>query len=977
MGYSRRPGPLRFAGGVGAFAVAIAAIAAAQTWELPSSRAGAGARSSGDAYVLDGSIGGSNDHVVESPAFRLDAGFLATQAFCGNGVVELGEVCDAGADNGAADGCCAAGCVPKTNGSACSDGNACTTADSCVDAKCAGGAPKSCEAVDECHVAGVCDPSSGLCSTPIAPNGTTCNDGDLCTQTDACQSGVCTGGNPKTCSSAGPCKLAGTCNPATGVCSTPNAADGATCDDGNLCTQDDQCVGGVCAGPTPVLCSALDQCHDAGVCNPGTGLCSMPAKANGSPCTDGNACTQVDSCQSGACAGSQAKTCPAIDQCHGTGTCDPTSGACSQPNKPEGTGCDDGNACTQSDTCASGVCIGGNPVTCPVTDPCSSGGSCNPADGTCSAVKKADGETCDDGNRCTLNDVCQTGQCVAGAAATCAPIDGCHEAGSCDPATGVCSVGSVRTDGTPCSDGNGCTQNDACQSGACVGGPTKVCAPIDQCHDTGFCEPATGACVDPAKANGSVCNDGNQCTIGDACQDGTCVSGASRTCAALDQCHLEGECSPATGACSTPARANGTTCNDGNACTQADECVGGLCVGGDPVACAPLDGCHDAGLCNPLSGACSNPNKADGAACNDGNACTSDDACQQGACTMGAARSCTALDDCHDAGTCDPISGACSNPVKDDGVACSDGSLCTQADSCQGGVCLGGNPIVCEARDQCHDAGACNPASGACSDPMKPAGTPCSVGPVAGTCTTDGTCSTTPPGVVCGNGRLDEGELCDGEECCAPDCISFKSTGEICGTETRVCHEQHQCNGRSAACPVDEERLAPIGSTCSDDNECTDVDTCDAGGGCRSGTLVCGADARVIGEGKKVRARNVKVQVTCRTDEKSDCAATLQLEAASQPQAVAAAAAPAPDCAAVTLPSTNLDLTGNVSSGGPRCRGKSDLKCRRVLKLKLNDRGQELLGCHDLNLRVAVSIRRRGEERHPALPVLRLLRRLR
>ena len=38
----------------------------------------------------------------------------------------------------------------------------------------------------------------------------------------------------------------------------------------------------------PVVCTALDQCHDAGVCDPGTGLCSDPVKTDGAACSDGD-----------------------------------------------------------------------------------------------------------------------------------------------------------------------------------------------------------------------------------------------------------------------------------------------------------------------------------------------------------------------------------------------------------------------------------------------------------------------------------------------------------------------------------------------------------------------------------------------------------------------------------------------------------------------------------------------------------------
>src|SRR2546422_1040329 len=102
------------------------------------------------------------------------------------------------------------------------------------------------------------------------------------------------------------------------------------------------------------------------------------------------------------------------------------------------------------------------------------------------------------------------------------------------------------------------------------------------------------------------------------------------------------------------------------------------------------------------------PLRSDGTACNDGNACTQTDTCQSGTCTPGSPVVCTASDQCHDAGTCNPGTGQCSNPAKTDGTSCNDGNACTQTDTCQNGTCTGSNPVVCTASDQCHDAGICN-----------------------------------------------------------------------------------------------------------------------------------------------------------------------------------------------------------------------------------------------------------------------------
>src|SRR5213079_2373528 len=140
-------------------------------------------------------------------------------------------------------------------------------------------------------------------------------------------------------------------------------------------------------------------------------------------------------------------------------------------------------------------------------------------------------------------------------------------------------------------------------------------------------------------------------------------------CAATDQCHVAGTCDPATGTCSNPAKPDGTACNDGTACTRTDTCQAGVCAGTNPATCAPADQCHDAGTCDPATGTCSNPAKPDGPACNDGLACTRTDTCQAGLCAGTNPATCAPADQCHDAGTCDPATGACSNPAKPDGAA--------------------------------------------------------------------------------------------------------------------------------------------------------------------------------------------------------------------------------------------------------------------------------------------------------------------
>jgi len=111
------------------------------------------------------------------------------------------------------------------------------------------------------------------------------------------------------------------------------------------------------------------------------------------------------------------------------------------------------------------------------------------------------------------------------------------------------------------------------------------------------CDPATFQCVHASVADGTNCEDGNACSINDLCQGGLCFSGPYKTCAAIDQCHMAGVCTPKTGECSNPYAPNGNSCDDGNTCTRGDQCLQGVCAG-TTVICAGQGICdHDRGAC--------------------------------------------------------------------------------------------------------------------------------------------------------------------------------------------------------------------------------------------------------------------------------------------------------------------------------------------------------------------------------------------
>jgi hypothetical protein len=72
-----------------------------------------------------------------------------------------------------------------------------------------------------------------------------------------------------------------------------------------------------------IVCAELDQCHIAGTCDPGTGICSNPPAADGTRCDDGNPATYLDGCTNGACSG---VSCPCDGQVFPGPTGDPAWG---------------------------------------------------------------------------------------------------------------------------------------------------------------------------------------------------------------------------------------------------------------------------------------------------------------------------------------------------------------------------------------------------------------------------------------------------------------------------------------------------------------------------------------------------------------------------------------------------------------------------------------------------------------------------
>jgi RHS repeat-associated protein len=200
--------------------------------------------------------------------------------------------------------------TPQPNGTSCPQSNLCFRSGTCESGTCTGTNPISCTASDQCHVAGTCSPSTGICSNPTATNGTACNDGNPCDLNDTCQSGACTAGGSVVCTASDQCHVAGTCSPSSGVCSNPTAANGTACNDGNPCDLNDTCQSGACTAGGSVVCTAIDSCHLAGTCSPSTGVCSNPVapscSGGGGGSTGGGSDAGTDATVAGSDAGPDA-----------------------------------------------------------------------------------------------------------------------------------------------------------------------------------------------------------------------------------------------------------------------------------------------------------------------------------------------------------------------------------------------------------------------------------------------------------------------------------------------------------------------------------------------------------------------------------------------------------------------------------------------------------------------------------------------
>ncbi len=274
---------------------------------------------------------------------------------------------------------------------------------------------------------------------------------------------------------------------------------------------------------------------------------------------------------------------------------------------------------------------------------------------------------------------------------------------------------------------------------------------------------------------------------------------------------------------------NGDGCNNdcrrsnGEPCTIDNQCSSGVC---DPTSmtCEPANTCGNGELEPANNEVCDDGNTAPNDGCesdcrlSNGQGCTMDSQCASGECN-------------EQTGLCVPAIG-CGNGVLNAGEICDDGNT-INGDGCET-TCRRTDGQPCTMDNQCH-SGVCDPDSGTCE-----------------------------PANVCGNGEVENAEVCDDGNStdgdgCNTDC-KLSDTEEcdddtdcssgVCDPDSDTCEPANVCgNGATEGAEICDDGNSTDGDGCNTDCKLSDTEECDDDDDCSSGVcdngvcepaLVCG-----------------------------------------------------------------------------------------------------------------------------------------
>ena len=621
-----------------------------------------------------------------------------------------------------------------------------------------------------------------------------------------------------------PCQTSADCKAATGVedvclvLGPQGSFCGADCSESEVCPGGYSCVEAVTAErgavtqcvPDSGECKCTDKavslglgaaCHtenEFGVCAglrtcsaDGLGECDAPVAAM-------ELCNGVDDDCSGEVDdgefvdGAFANLCDDGNDCT-EDSCGGEAGCSWQP-LAEGE-CQDGDPCTIADLCVSGLCLSGGNLNCDDNNICTDDW-CNPMEG---CVNDANQVACDDGDACTMGDTCSGGECIGGGEAP-----GCDDANvctsdDCDAQSGCTHevIPGCCNDNVECADGDACT-NDVCVANGCKNTFMPGCCKANgDCDDGDFCTEDT--CQNNVCFNAPIpdcCKVDLECSDGNACTSDKCIANLCKN-------------SSIAGCCKT-----NQDCLDDDPCTE-DVCQGENCLNKIVLGCCKTNLACDDG--NPCTGDSCQGNLCqhdvipecciNDVACNDNDACTLDK-CIASHCEHGDIQGCCKFPaDCNDADACTDdlcIANACQNQAVPD--CCSNDGQCDDFDPCTHSVCVGYHcqtePIsgCCKFNSDCDDDNVCT------VDTCK--ANKCLHTGVEACCTTDKDC--------------DDNDTCT-EDACVGKMCKYATTQDCCVTDVD-CHDGDVCTEDTCVANLCLNDVVP--GCCLQDSDCGDGDPC-------------------------------------------------------------------------------------------------------------------------------------------------------
>jgi hypothetical protein len=756
-----------------------------------------------------------------------------------------------------------------------------------------------------------CNKDAGICERGWLGAGTPCADDNKCNGEETCQvqdgGMACLAEVPTDCDDRNACNGLETCDSKTGC----QPGEPLVCDDEDQCNgletcdQDQGCVPG-----EPLVCDDEDQCNGLETCDPAAGCQAGESLAcdDGDKCSGDEACDPIDGCLLG-----KPLKCDDGDVCNGLETCGAETGCV--PGEP--LVCDDSNDCTDEICTPEKGCVyypNSNPGCCQADADCADWNPCTVD--TCEPETKAcqhDPATgpCEDGNPCTENDTCLEGGCQAGdslpgcsllcelagdkgdvvdcplrlarrneaelpptllKATAKYPVESlllvtlvepvCHELGCTELYVPEGTVSIVETGHTIYLDPQA-PDDWAGTVGLSIEHVTDVSVPLSDAWYEGDLLQGDSSLLAlrfelkadvpagdpiPIMAYDVEALDEDGASLAIAIADSTVVTrheacGATQShCFDARQC-TQDECAEDTGKCSYAFQEG--SCDDGNACTLGDFCdPQGDCVPKTPAAagldcfgddlCTEIGTCNGAGkceydpaaaikcpadpsdcasyACNPKTGKCGLSALAAGKACDDGAPCTQPDECDGLGTCVGKVKACDDGLECT-GDSCNPQTGVCANTPYV--------TLCDDKNECTGDVCDPKNGCThvplnsgkCDDEDKCTADDKC--AAGTCKgtyDVLK-----CG-------CTANADCA-----------PLSQGDLCAGQYICeAGKCTLDPASVITCPAYAGDC-KLWSCDPKTGKCLVAN---APEGEPCTS-NACVVDGTCDALGDCVGEVVPC------------------------------------------------------------------------------------------------------------------------------------------